>query len=103
MPWMLLGDINEILYPFEKEGGNPRPVLCMQSFRDVLTECGLSDLGYTGDKFTWHRGGIRERLDRGLDNDDWMSKFGDFVVQNLDYSRSDHRPVLVSFGEDSAQ
>jgi exonuclease III len=100
MPWLLMGDMNEILYPFEKEGGNARPVQFMEAFRDVISECGLSDLGYSGDKFTWHRGGIRERLDRGLASDAWRNKFPDALIQNLDYGRSDHRPILLSFGNE---
>jgi hypothetical protein len=26
MPWLVIGDLNKILYPFEKEGGRDRPV-----------------------------------------------------------------------------
>ena len=52
-----MGDMNEIMYPFEKEGGNRRPAQFMEAFRDVISECGLTDLGFSGDKFTWHRGG----------------------------------------------
>lgn len=99
MPWLIMGDLNEVLYPFEKEGGRNRLVQFMQAFRDVLADCGLEDLGYVGDKFTWHRGGIRERLDRGLANATWRDKFPDATLTNCDYSRSDHRPILLSFGE----
>ena len=101
MPWLLMGDMNEILYPFEKEGGNPRPTHFTEAFRDVIDECGLSDLGYTGDKFTWHRAGIREQLDRALVSDAWREKFPEAVVQNLEYGRSDHRPILLTIGNES--
>lgn len=42
----------------------------MQDFRDVVDECGLINLGFVGNKFTWWKwaaGGITiwERLDRG--------------------------------------
>jgi hypothetical protein len=56
-------------------------------------------LGYIGNKFTWHRGGIRKRLDRAVACDWWRPKFSDAIVENLDYNRSDHRPILLSFGE----
>jgi hypothetical protein len=55
MRWMVIGDWNEIIYAHEKEGGNPRPMQYMQAFRDALTDCGLEDLGYIGDTFTWRR------------------------------------------------
>jgi hypothetical protein len=69
------------------------------AFQEALAECGLTDLGYSGDKFTWQRGGIRERLDRAIAYDAWRTKFSDVTVENLDYSRSDHRPVLLKFGD----
>ncbi|XP_071680095.1 uncharacterized protein [Lolium perenne] len=102
MPWLVLGDLNEILYPFEKEGGNPRPLHFMQAFRDALVDCDLSDLGYVGDKFTWHRGHIRERLDRALSNEAWNNKFPHAVLENLPYCKSDHRPILLSLEEQLA-
>lgn len=53
MPWLLMGDFNEILYNLEKEGGRPRPQRQMQAFHDVLIECNLNDMGFVGDRFTW--------------------------------------------------
>jgi hypothetical protein len=100
LPWLVMGDINEILYSIEKEGGNPRPEHLMQNFRDAIEDCNLADFGYTGHKFTWHRGLIRERLDRALTNEGWNSFFGDAVLQNMEYSRSDHRPILMTFEND---
>lgn len=47
MPWLVIGDINEILYSFEKEGGSDHPEHFMHAFRDVLEECNLSVHGYT--------------------------------------------------------
>jgi exonuclease III len=44
LPWLVMGDINEILYSIEKEGGNPRPEHLMQNFRDAIEDCNLSDL-----------------------------------------------------------
>ena len=70
-PWVVLGDFNEIMYSHEKDGGNPRPNAMMQEFRNCLGDCGLYDLGYAGDYFTWRRGEIRERLDRVVCNVEW--------------------------------
>ena len=44
-----MGDMNKILFPFEKEGGNVRPQHFMQAFRDVIDDCNLSDFGYVGE------------------------------------------------------
>ena len=73
MPWMVIGDLNEIMYSFEKDGGNDRPVQFMRAFRDVVDECNLLDHEFVGDRFTWHRGLIRERLDRALVSEGWFA------------------------------
>jgi hypothetical protein len=95
LPWLVIGDFNEIMYSDEKEGGNPRPLRMMQEFRDCLSACELHDMGHTGDKFTWRRGEVRERLDRAVCNSDWNALFPLASVSNEPHFRSDHRPVLV--------
>jgi hypothetical protein len=68
-PWLCMGDFNEILMGHEKEGGVPKPQICMDRFREVLEDCALHDLGFTGDTFTWRNNKHssddykRERLD----------------------------------------
>jgi hypothetical protein len=86
---------NEILFSHEKEGGNPQPQGFMNAFRDVLMECGLEDLGYSGDIFTWKRGWIRERLDRVVVNGAWSVMHPTTGVQHLEYIKSEHRPILL--------
>ena len=95
LPWLMVGDFNEILSNNEKEGGNIRPQRCMQQFRDCLFDCNLEDLGFIGDKFTWRRGRIRERLDRAVSNQRWRDMIPLAMVINKDFSRSDHRPISV--------
>jgi hypothetical protein len=95
LPWLIIGDFNEILFSHEKEGGNPRPPTYMQAFRDTLTDCGLEDLGFIGDQFTWKRGRIRERLDRAVANGPWLMMHPGATLQHLGYTKSDHRPILL--------
>lgn len=95
IPWLLMGDFNEILYNHEKEGGNPRPRRYMQEFQECLHDCELEDVGYVGDKFTWRRGRIRERLDRGVASNDWSLMFLDAAVIHMGFADSDHRPLLL--------
>jgi hypothetical protein len=93
---MVLGDFNEILYSSEKEGGATRAPRYMQAFQDCLSQCSLEDLGYTGDKFTWRRGRLRERLDRAVANGQWNVMFPNAVVINEGATKSDHRPITVN-------
>jgi hypothetical protein len=95
LPWVVLGDFNEILFSHEKDGGNPRSQNMMQAFRDSLDDCGLVDLGFTGDSFTWKRGRLRERLDRAVANHSWSHLFPNAMVRHLEYAHSDHRPIMI--------
>lgn len=53
LPWLMIGDFNEIKNLSKKEGGASRPAQLMQRFVDTVNWCGLRDLGFIGPKFTW--------------------------------------------------
>jgi hypothetical protein len=99
LPWLVLGDFNEILFAGEKEGGPARAQGAMDAFRRTLEHCELEDLGYVGDPFTWRNnwhlasGYIRERLDRGVANAAWRCLFPLHRMINGDPHHSDHRPI----------
>ncbi|KAJ4839764.1 hypothetical protein Tsubulata_022251 [Turnera subulata] len=100
LPWVLLGDFNVISSPEETVGGVVPPLSRMARFRSWMEECGISDLGFKGPKFTWFRGMLRRRLDRALANDSWRQRFDDASVFHLPRVKSDHRAILVpSFRE----
>lgn len=72
----------------------------MELFREVLHECCLFNIGYVGSWFTRERGNlsgnnIRERLDRGVANKKWLSKFSSAKVKHLTFATSDHFPLLL--------
>nr|POE92969.1 hypothetical protein CFP56_48115 [Quercus suber] len=100
LPWLCLGDYNEILSQTEKAGGRLRPARQMDRFRMAISHCGFLDLGYRGSPFTWSRnhpteGRIRIRLDRALATVAWKSKFPGASVQHLSMSASDHSMIAV--------
>ena len=101
LPWVCMGDFNEILLSEEKHGGRARPHSQMQAFRDVLDICGFLDLGFTGPEFTWngnrHGYVIWERWDRGVANYDWMARFLTVTIRHLHCVASNHRPILLVF------
>jgi hypothetical protein len=51
--WLCAKDFNETLFHHEKEGGLPRAHVCLDRFKGTLELCGLHDLGFVGDVFTW--------------------------------------------------
>ncbi|KAJ1266324.1 hypothetical protein BS78_08G142100 [Paspalum vaginatum] len=104
-PWLCAGDFNEILFNYEKEGGQPRNHTYLEMFRTTLEECHLQDLGLVGDAFTWRNnhhsatGYIKERLDRAVACDQWRRANPLTRVINGDPRHSDHRPIIVEIGE----
>jgi hypothetical protein len=74
LPWLAIGDFNDILLPREQRGG-VFSVSKADVFASNINKCGLIDLGSFGSKFTWQgncRGGriVHRRLDRGFCNYD---------------------------------
>jgi hypothetical protein len=100
-PWLCVGDFNEILYAWEKEGGAPKPQRQMDKFKEALECCALDDLGFVGDPFTWRNNShsaenyVKERLDRAVATQGWKDRFPTYKVVNGDPRHSDHRPVMV--------
>ncbi|KAA3489557.1 reverse transcriptase [Gossypium australe] len=92
---------DSIMYGFEKNGRLPRDERRMENFRNVLANCQLMDVGFSRNWFTWERGNlpetnIRERLDRGVANDEWMTMFLEVTIQHLIHSFSYHCPLLIN-------
>ncbi|XP_057745065.1 uncharacterized protein LOC130962927 [Arachis stenosperma] len=103
IPWLLLGDFNDISDIEEKKGGGRDNPSACRRFRSCISRCKLIDLGWIGAKYTW-KGGEREgqnrvfkRLDRGLANIEWRTTFLDGRIELLPRVRSDHHPLLAIF------
>lgn len=99
-PWLCTGDFNTIMWATEKKGGNPKNWLEMNNFRNTIAICNMSDLGFSGNRFTWSngRGGaenILERLDRALASSEWKSLYPTYRVRHLPRFKSDHNPIVV--------
>ena len=67
----------------------------MEGFRECLSDCGLIDLGFVGQRFTWCNSRIREqrtlvRLDRIVANEDWLNLFPEAKVFHRTMAVLDH-------------
>lgn len=52
LPWLMIGDYNELLSSDDKLGGNPLNPRRVQLFKECLDACGMVDLGFHGPKLT---------------------------------------------------
>jgi endonuclease/exonuclease/phosphatase family metal-dependent hydrolase len=95
MTWLVMGDFNETMWVSNTSEGQ------MALFREVLNNCDLTDLGFTGLPFTYDAGREGRQcegsLDRAVADTNWRDSFGDVVLHHLVSSRSDHRPLSVVF------
>ncbi|XP_074318307.1 uncharacterized protein LOC141655110 [Silene latifolia] len=101
LPWVVIGDFNEILFEHEKSGGTIREYPVMDAFREAIDECGLMDIGYWGNPFTWwnRRGdseAIYERLDRALATPSFINHCPTIKLNHLDFDKSDHAPIKLA-------
>ncbi|XP_056698562.1 uncharacterized protein [Spinacia oleracea] len=106
LPTIMFGDFNEILGMSEKEGGVVRRERLIDDFRGAMDSCSVRDLGFKGSIFTWEHGNtmetlIRERLDRFMADDAWVSLFPCFEVLHFPIYRSDHAPIMLKCGTDN--
>jgi len=98
-PWFMASDFNEALWSFEHFSNTNRRESQMQAFRDALSDCNLSDLGFRGlpwmyDNKQEGERNVRVRLDRAVASTVWSDLFSSAQVQHLVSSRSDHCPLL---------
>ncbi|XP_015958574.1 uncharacterized protein LOC107482557 [Arachis duranensis] len=101
LPWCLIGDFNAMLHDHERHGGsNSNSRGACPDFQACVSDCGLLDLGYSGWPFTWKRGNLVERLDRGLSNLEWQIIFPTAHIKHLPSFKSDHCPLCLHLTND---
>lgn len=71
LPWVCLGDFNDLLHSSEKRGKHVHLNWKLHGFREVILDSELFDLGMIGYQFTWEcsrgtGGWVEEQLDRAL-------------------------------------
>ncbi|CAL1368407.1 unnamed protein product [Linum trigynum] len=103
LPWILTGDFNAFGNPEEKRGTcTPRDLRHCRRFMCWVNEAGLTDMGFSGPRYTWFRGDSASthkasRIDRSLCNNLWNISFPNTLTQHLPKFQSDHLPVLSKY------
>lgn len=100
LPWVTMGDMNNIVSQLDKRGGTAYPQKLIDGFNAVLEETGLQDMELYGHQFTWERGRNTEnwleiRLDRALVTNGWYGLFPLAKLYRVEGSPSDHSPIFL--------
>lgn len=94
--WLLLGDFNSYLALEDKPGGSPPPIKAMQQFLDCIRNASLLDIPLVGERFTYEKQGVKERLDWVFGNVQWeLNHPNTKAFHDLHY-KSDHRLVVMA-------
>ncbi|KAK9195743.1 hypothetical protein WN943_003868 [Citrus x changshan-huyou] len=100
LPWLCIGDFNDLLAANEKRGKIVHPNWKLVGFQRAIEDCNLIDLGVEGYQYTWERARgtdrwVEERLDRAFASEAWLQRFTKAKVYTLESSCSDHLPIFL--------
>jgi hypothetical protein len=99
-PWFCAGDFNEILDAHEQFGGVTRPESQMDGFRNAVSMCGFTDLGFIGLPYTWDNRqqdghNIKVQLDRAFANEAFSDMYRETKVWHVQTTESDHCCLII--------
>lgn len=105
-PWLLLGDLNEIMHEKDKRGGRTHIGTSRAYLESFMVNTGSIDLDFSGYPFTWSNnrpglGHIKHRIDRALASQEWFQLFARSGVNHLTSNRSDHNPIEIKLWKSS--
>ncbi|KAH0679678.1 hypothetical protein KY284_020763 [Solanum tuberosum] len=105
LPWLVGGDFIVIRIEEEKEGGVDFTHLKAVDFNQCINNCALTELRYSGSKYTWLNGKIEgacifKRLDRVLCNQEFLNILPSSEVLHLMRQGSSHAPLHVLCGSE---
>ena len=105
LPYVIMGDLNEIKNASEKTGGQMPTMNRFFRLNNFINDTGLLSLPFYGSKFTWRKSkdgpnNIHEILDRALVNADWHKTYDKAIVHHLPFTTSDHCPIVLELNLD---
>lgn len=100
LPWVCIGDYNDLLTSNDKRGRVEHPQWLFRGFQEAISDCRLTDIPLSGYSYMWSRGResgnlVEQRLDRAMGNPEWHALFPRATLNNLIAPTSDHNPILL--------
>lgn len=100
LPWLMIGDFNEVLCVEDKFGGNQVNLNKVLELKAYLDSYSFVDLGFVGPKYTWTNKRqildlILERIDRCFANPLWRILYPEAMATHLPKTFFDHHPMLI--------
>ncbi|XP_074290608.1 uncharacterized protein LOC141617322 [Silene latifolia] len=104
LPFLLLGDLNEIKSPSEKEGGAKVTNARCVRLNKFLNNTNCVDLPFSGNFFTWRKkktssDNVFEILDKAVASPNWINSYPNLQFMHHAFTSSDHCPISVKFHE----
>ena len=100
LPWLIIGDFNELESANEKRGGRPVSLRRIGRLPQFLRASQCESVSVQGYPFSWkqriHGTWIYERLDRGLARSDFRTLYPNIGVRHGAFTFSDHCPIILS-------
>jgi exonuclease III len=103
--WLMIGYFNEAMWSHEHISARKRLERQLLDFREILSQCDLHDLGFSGKSWTCDNKqagerNVRVRLDRVVANLGWTSWFPKASLVHIVSPRSNHCPILLHLERD---
>ncbi|XVF24392.1 hypothetical protein REPUB_Repub13aG0124000 [Reevesia pubescens] len=100
LPWLVLGDFNQVLSADEKMSKRGVNLNHCSQMQNCFAHCNLRDLETVGLIFTWcnkreEANYTRVKLDRAVANQMWIDLFPEISSAVLPRTHSDHHPISV--------
>ncbi|CAL1401239.1 unnamed protein product [Linum trigynum] len=76
-------------------GGAAYQAARCRPFMNCVDASGLIDVEFTGPRFTWQQGTLKQWLDRALCNERWLKNYPRTITRPLERISSDHRPIVL--------
>jgi len=94
IPWVIMGDFNEVLSPHERRGAQEISQ-GMRDFQNFVLGLQLNDIDI-GQNYTWLRKNVASKIDRILMDKELLETFPFIRAYCKGRTFSDHCPIVLS-------